>query len=100
MTLTTSAAPLNSARRDISMPGTRAVLSSQQLIGASRIWLQDAEDTGHFGLRSNAKSRLYLMQNQHKQGTWICAACKRSSLSLPFLVRQLALVERDKCINT
>src|SRR3954447_8517394 len=50
-------------------------------IGASKIWLQDAEDTGHFGLRSNAKSSLYLMQNQHKQGTSICAACKCSSLS-------------------
>src|SRR5437899_1682361 len=36
MTLATSAAPLNSERRDTSVSGTRAVFSSQQLMGASK----------------------------------------------------------------
>jgi hypothetical protein len=35
MTLATSAAPLNSERRDTSVAGTRAVVSSQQLTSAS-----------------------------------------------------------------
>src|SRR5882762_9350437 len=35
MTLAISAAPLNSERRDTSVSGTRAVVSSQQLIGSS-----------------------------------------------------------------
>jgi hypothetical protein len=36
MTLATRAAPLNSERRDTSVSGTRAVVSSQQLMGASK----------------------------------------------------------------
>src|SRR5262249_19233309 len=36
MTLATSAAPLNSERRDTSAAGTRAVVSSQQLMRASK----------------------------------------------------------------
>jgi hypothetical protein len=35
MTLAISAAPLSSERRDTSVSGTRAVVSSQQLIGSS-----------------------------------------------------------------
>src|SRR6266436_10112477 len=37
MTLATSAAPLNSARRDTSVSGTRAVFSSQQLMEVSKL---------------------------------------------------------------
>src|SRR2546429_4031672 len=36
MTLATSGAPLNSDRRDTSVAGTRAVVSSQQLMAASK----------------------------------------------------------------
>src|SRR5260221_12597160 len=40
MTLATSAAPLNSARRDASVWGTRAVVSTQQLMGVSKLCRQ------------------------------------------------------------
>jgi len=45
MTLATSAAPLNSERRDTSVAGTRAVVSSQQLMGASTHWREGSSTT-------------------------------------------------------
>src|SRR5262245_43680589 len=45
MTLATSAAPLNSERRDTSVSGTRAVVVAQQLIGASEHPRGDSRST-------------------------------------------------------
>src|SRR5712675_3772944 len=46
MTLAISAAPLNSERRGTSVSGTRAVVSSQQLMGASKIKLNFESSAG------------------------------------------------------
>src|SRR5229473_5003335 len=75
MTLATSAAPLNSARRDTSVSGTRAVVSSQQLMGVSNLCRQVRSVS--LPLFDRVEARLVSMPRAHMAS--LCSS-QRSSL--------------------